>query len=335
MPQDPRPAAEDEARLRRDVEALSAGPRNRGEHLDAVDAARDYVARELHEAGWSVERQQFRRERVIGVSDTGQGNAAFRLRLHRNLTGVNLVATQPGSAPPYVVVGAHLDTVVDSPGADDNASGVAAALELARRLSQPASVMIAIFDLEEVGFVGSRALARRLAADRAASAMLCLESVGFYSDEPGTQQVPTGMDRLIAGEHAKQVLAERRADFLAVIHRRSARPIAERFCAAAAGRGLPTIRVRDPRPDGVAGLLATAALLPLATLDRSDHLPFWRRGIPAAMLTDTANLRNPHYHRTTDTPDTLDYGRLCLVVGALADLLQGSSELPTGQSATT
>ena len=335
MPQYPHPAPADEARLRRDVETLTASPRNRGEHRDAVDAARDYTERELQAAGWSVERQQFRRDKVIGVSDTGKGNAAFRLRLHRNLAGVNLVATQPGSAPPYVVVGAHLDTVADSPGADDNASGVAAALELARRLSRPASVMIAIFDLEEVGFVGARALARRLAAERAASAMLSLECVGFYSDEPGTQRVPTGLDRLVAGEHAEQVLAERRADFLAVIHRRSARPIAERFCAAAADRGLPTVRVRDPRPDGVAGLLATAALPPLATLDRSDHLPFWRRGIPAAMLTDTANLRNPNYHRTTDTPDTLDYSRLSLLVSSLADVLQGSSELPAGQSATT
>lgn len=321
MPQPSHPVAEDEARLRHDVEVLSASPRNRIGHLDAVKAARDYVERELRTAGWSVERQQFHRRLVVGVSDTGRGNAVTRLRLHRNIAGVNLVATQPGSAPPYVVVGAHLDSVVDSPGADDNASGVAAVLELARRLSKPTSVMLAIFDLEEVGFIGARALARRLAGERAASAMLCLEGVGCFRVEPGTQQVPPGLHKLLAGEHAPQVMAQRRGDFLAVVHRRSSQPMAERFCAAAASCELPTVRVRDPRPDGLVGLLATAVLPMLATLDRSDHLPFWRRGIPAAMLTDTANLRNPHYHRGTDAPDTIDYLRLSRLVSALAELL--------------
>lgn len=308
-------------RLRRTVELLAASPRNRAGQLTDVNAARDLVEAELADAGWSVQRQPVRRRWVAGVSDTGRGNALSRLRLHHDLAGVNLVATWPGSTPPYTVVGAHLDTVTDSPGADDNASGVAAALELARRLATPSSVMIAIFDLEEVGFVGSRALARQLAADRAASAMICLESVGCYRDEPGSQQVLAGLGRLIADDHARDVLAQRRGDFLAVVHRRSSQPLAERFCELAKGFELPTVRVRDPRPDGVSGLLATAALPPLATLDRSDHLPFWRRGIPSVLLTDTANLRNHNYHRTTDTPDTLDYPRLSRLVAVLTELL--------------
>lgn len=309
-----------ELRLRRTVERLAASPRNRVGHSDAIQAARSFVERELHEAGWLVERQPVHRRRVIGVSDTGRGSPVSRLRLHRDLNGVNLVATWPGSAPPYLVVGAHLDTVVDSPGADDNASGVAAALELAHRLIKPSSVLLAIFDLEEVGFVGSRALAKRLAIEGGASAMICLESIGCYHDRPGTQLVPSGLRRLAADD---QVRTERRGDFLAVVHRRSSQQLAERFCAISAGCGLPTVRVRDPRPDGLAGLLATAALPPLATLDRSDHLPFWRRGIPAMMLTDTANLRNHNYHRDTDTPDTLDYQRLSRLVAALTELLDG------------
>jgi Zn-dependent M28 family amino/carboxypeptidase len=310
-----------EARLRRTVELLAASPRNRAGHLSEVNAARDLVERELIDAGWSVERRAVRRRWVVGVSDTGRGNALSRLRLHRDLAGVNLVATWPGSTPPYTVVGAHLDTVTDSPGADDNASGVAAALELGRRLARPSSVLIAILDLEEVGFVGSRALARRLAAERAAAAMICLESVGCYRDQAGSQQVPAGLGTLIAGDHAPDVLAQRRGDFLAVVHRRSSRPLAERFCELAASFELPTVRVRDPRPDGIPGLLATAALPPLATLDRSDHLPFWRRGIPSVLLTDTANLRNHNYHRATDTPDTLDYPRLARLVAVLTELL--------------
>jgi len=316
MPHRPPPVGDDAARLRHDVELLAAGPRNR---VGRIDAAREHVERELCNAGWAVQRQPFRRRWVLGVRDTGAGSSISRLRLHRGLAGVNLVATRPGSAPPYMVVGAHLDTVLESPGADDNASGVAVALELARRLTEPASVMIAILDLEEAGFVGARVLARRLAAERAVSGMLCLESVGCYRDQPGTQQVPTGLRRLI--EDAEAVLAQRRGDFLAVVHRRSSQPVAERFCELAAKFGLPTVRVRDPRPDGVAGLLATAALPPLANLDRSDHLPFWRRGIPSMMVTDTANLRNPNYHRPTDTPDTLDYPRLARLVSALTELL--------------
>lgn len=319
MAQGPDPEAA--TRLRRTVELLSASPRNRVGQLAAVQAARDLVERELTDAGWSVQRQPVRRRWVVGVSDTGRGTALSRLRLHHDLVGVNLVATWPGSTPPYTVVGAHLDTVTDSPGADDNASGVAAALELARRLDKPTSVLIAIFDLEEVGFVGSRALARRLAAERAAAAMICLESVGCYRDEPGSQQVPAGLGMLIAGDQSQDVIAQRRGDFLAVVHRRSSHSLAERFCELAARFELPTVRVRDPRPDGIPGLLATAALPPLATLDRSDHLPFWRRGVPSVLLTDTANLRNHNYHRATDTPDTLDYPRLARLVAVLAALL--------------
>ena len=119
------------------------------------------------------------------------------------------------------------------------------------------------------------------------------------------------------------MLTRRRGDFLAIVHRRSSQQLAIRFCAAATRLELPTVRVRDPRPDGIAGLLATAALPPLATLDRSDHLPFWRRGIPAVLLTDTANLRNRNYHCPTDTPDTLDYFRLSRLVSALTELLSG------------
>jgi hypothetical protein len=126
---------------------------------------------------------------------------------------------------------------------------------------------------------------------------------------------------LLPGEQAREAVSERRGDFLAVVHRRSSRSVAERFCAAAQRYELATLRVRDPRPDGVPGLLATILLPPLATLDRSDHLPFWRRCIPSAMLTDTANLRNRNYHQPSDTPDTVDYRRLASLVSALADLL--------------
>jgi hypothetical protein len=81
------------------------------------------------------------------------------------------------------------------------------------------------------------------------------------------------------------------------------------------------VRVSDPRPDGILGVVSTGLLPPLATLDRSDHFPFWRRGIPAVMLTDTANLRNANYHRATDTSDTIDYQRLALVCDSLCDAL--------------
>jgi hypothetical protein len=315
----------DAERLRRDVENLAVEPRSRRRAPDAMRRAETYAADELRAAGWRVDRRPFDLRWRLGCTDR-HGNRALplKLRVHRRLRGANLVADLPGPTDrPTVVIGAHLDTVDGSPGADDNASGVAVVLETARllgRLPDPPAVTLVLFDMEELGLIGSRAMARELSRTRRISGMMCLESVGVFSAEPGTQRLPAGFATVFRDAAATVRAAQYRGDFTLVVHRRSTAAAAELWQrAAAATTGVLTgITLRDPRPDGPLGALIGLAVPPANHLGRSDHAPFWNHRIPALMLTGTANFRNPHYHRPTDVPDTLDYPRLAAVTVATA-----------------
>ncbi|GGT73650.1 M28 family peptidase [Streptomyces lateritius] len=316
----------DPARLRYDVELLADRPRGRTAAPEAMARAEAHVVRELTEAGWRTERRPFDVRGRLGCSDRpGGGMSPLRLRLHRRLTGANLLARLPGADDrPTVIVGAHLDTVRGSPGADDNASGVAALLETARLLGglpgRPPAVTLMVFDMEELGFIGSRVAARRLRRDGTTpqAGMICLESVGCFATEPGTQRLPKGFGLLFPRAVAAVRATGLRGDFTLVVHRRSTDQAASLWqrAAGAAEPPLPVVTLRDPRPDGPLGALAGLLLPPLNQLGRSDHAAFWNAGIPAVLLTSTAEFRNPHYHRPTDTPDTLDYSRLASVTAA-------------------
>lgn len=114
---------------------------------------------------------------------------------------------------------------------------------------------------------------------------------------------------------------EHRGNFLLAVHRRSSAAFAACWARAATAAGLPAAQLRDPRWGG-RGQRITHWVNPLLMdLDRSDHEPFWRRGIPAVLLAGTATLRSPHYHRDSDTPVTLDYARLAQVADSLAAAL--------------
>lgn len=316
----------DVARLRRDVEFLAAaGPRSRRRAPRAMERAEAYVRERLADAGWQVERQPFDLRWRIGATDRhGHRALALKPRLHRRLRGANLIATLPGApAGPTVLVGAHLDSVDGSPGADDNASGVAVVLETARllaRLPRPPAVTLAVFDMEELGLIGARHAARELGRDGRVAGMICLESVGCFDDTPGSQRLPPGFATVFPEAAAATRATGSRGDFTLVVHRRSSAAAAAHWqrAAAAASPGLRGILLRDPRPDGLLGLLIGLAVPPAGHLGRSDHAPFWNRRIPALMLTDTANFRNPHYHRATDVPATLDFARLASVTAATA-----------------
>ncbi|MFI6108064.1 M28 family peptidase [Streptomyces sp. NPDC051310] len=315
----------DPLRLRRDVERLATGPRSRTRAPVAMLRAEAYVARELAAAGWRTERQPFDVRCRVGSTDR-RGHRALPLefRLHRRLTGANVLARLPGADHRRtVVVGAHLDTVDASPGADDNASGVAALLETARLLAglpRPPAVTLAVLDMEELGLIGARYAARRLRRGRQAVGMICLESVGCFSTEPGSQLMPMGFEAAFPEVAAEVRSTGRRGDFTLVVHRRATDGAASlwRRAAHATDPPLRCVTLRDPRPHGPLGALAGLAVPPLAHLDRSDHAAFWNAGIPALMLTSTANFRNPHYHQPTDTPETLDYERLTAVALATA-----------------
>lgn len=214
--------------------------------------------------------------------------AAFeRLGLRVQLQGpyANVVAL-PNSAPagPISFIAAHYDSVADCPGADDNASGLAAMLECARRLAGHRAVGFIAFNAEEDGLLGSRDFVANLPAlGIAVRALHVLEMVGYRGG--ARQHLPRLPARLST------------PDFIGVLGKDRSNASVDR---ALQQTSAPALRVVAAKTWGPLHRL-------IPDLTRSDHFPFWCAGIPAVLWTDTANFRNPHYHRATDTPDTLDY----------------------------
>jgi len=215
----------------------------------------------------------------------------------------NVVAELQGSDQTIVVIGAHYDTAPGTPGADDNASGVAVLLELARSLRDFApgpTVRWIAFTLEEPPYywtplMGSRVHARkcRQRTERIL-VMISLEMTGYYRDRPGSQGYPLPFMSRVYPD---------RGNFIALAgnlrSRRLVRRIAGRMSEA---RALPVEWAAFP-------------LMPGAGL--SDNWSFWKEGYRALMITDTAFFRNPHYHLASDLPETLDYARMAALVAAL------------------
>ncbi|MGF1512730.1 MAG: M20/M25/M40 family metallo-hydrolase [Elainellaceae cyanobacterium] len=235
--------------------------------------ARRYITRLLQDSGWVVTPQPFG-----SATDAGT-------------QGVNLVATQP-DAPiaGSLVLGAHYDTVSGSPGADDNATGVVAVLETARALGQrrsPRPLTLVFFDLEEAGLLGSQAFVETY--PQVAGAII-LEMLGFRCDQPGCQRYPAGLP----------TPSQTKGTFLAAVGDRTHPQLVEAFADSAANASTP----EPPLPVLTLTVPTRGPLAP--DLLRSDHVPFWRAGLGAAMLTDTAEFRNPHYHQPSDEVSTLD-----------------------------
>jgi hypothetical protein len=206
----------------------------------------------------------------------------------------NIVATT-SDAGPYLLLGAHYDSVPGTPGADDNASAVAVCLECARLLKMHGvgSIMIVLFNREEDGLLGSSEFVAHL-PQRPAWAIAeahIFEMVGYCTHEPGSQRLPPGLPGIVAPDVG---------DFLALLANSDSNAIAEKLLSLAA------TYVRDWPVLALKIYLGIERWFP--HLSRSDHAPFWQAGIPSIMWTDTSEFRNPHYHRATDTPDTLDYG---------------------------
>ena len=199
----------------------------------------------------------------------------------------NVVVGDPRRAT--ILIGAHYDSIPGSPGADDNASGVAALLVAARALGPREGVCYVAFDGEEHGHVGSRALVAGLGRHHLEQVHV-LEMVGYTSREPGSQRNPSPL-----------IQAPDVGDFLGLVGTHRSRSLLDHVLATASCHAVP-----------VQGLYLPDVPLEMIRqishhLLRSDHVPFWRAGLPALMWTDTAEFRNPHYHRPSDTPETLDY----------------------------
>ena len=245
-----------------------------------LEAARAYVSRELESAGWRVVRRSF-------TANTAEG---------MGLQGINLIAEHtdhPLRSGPRLIVGAHLDSRPDTPGADDNASAVAALLEIARLLpaswpdSPALELELAIFDLEENGMLGGAQRAREVGDEGVdLRGMVSLEMLGYCDHRPGSQQLPPQLRGMYPDT----------GNFIAVIGNQDSERLIERFRA-----GLE--HVADLPVESLA-VPMNGLVLPETRL--SDHSPFWDAGYPALMITDTSFMRNPHYHLASDTLETLD-----------------------------
>jgi hypothetical protein len=216
----------------------------------------------------------------------------------------NVIAGDPRRA--RVLIGAHYDAVSGTPGADDNASAVAILLAAARAIGLRADVSFVAFNGEECGFVGSRALVKSLSGCRPEQVHV-LEMVGFTAKGPDSQQNPIPM-----------VQTPNIGDFLGLVGTHNSARVLDRVLNCAGYSGVPVYGLY--LPDLPFDLMKHV----VPHVFRSDHAPFWSRYIPALMWTDTAEFRNPNYHQTSDTPDTLDYGFMAEVTRLLAHVVLSS-----------
>jgi hypothetical protein len=286
--------------LQRDVQALAGdiGPRS-VLRPRALAAAADFIERALREAGCDVERQSY---------------PADGVECH------NLIAERRGAAraDEIVVVGAHYDSVIDEtvvcPGANDNATGVAATLALARRFAGHAPVRTLRFVLfvnEEPPHFQTPSMGSLVYASRAAArgerivAMLSLETIGCFSDEPGSQRYPAPLGLLYPST----------GDFIAFVGNTRS--------AALVRRTIATFRRHAAFPSEGG---APPGWIP--GVGWSDHWAFWEAGYPAVMITDTAPFRYPHYHLASDTPDKVDYDRMARVVAGLEHVVRDLADGP-------
>ena len=259
----------DPMRLRRNLDMIvnERSPFTSMRHLAAVES---FVENELRGYGLEVEGDYF----------------SYRGKTFRNLIG-RQSDERSGS---LIVLGAHFDSVQGTPGADDNASGVAVLLEAARLLA-PAKlssrVLFCAFNLEELNMIGSGHFAKRLKSEGTkVAAMISLEMVGYTDSRPGSQRYPLGL----------KAFYPNRGDFIGVIGNWNSASLLRRFARQMRQvHGLPVESLSVP---GNGGLIPAVRL--------SDHAPFWDAGYPALMVTDTSFYRNPNYHRSTDNLKTLN-----------------------------
>lgn len=313
-------AAIDDAALGRELEALPA-PRVRV-LTPEISAALDVDLRNRFAvAGWPARLDHFR---ASGVPQWGPSGRYEDVLTGVDIDGVNVVAVKEGEVSDAVLVLAHHDTVPGTGGADDNGTGVVGLLELARLLGTARfrrTVLLVAVDHEELGFHGARHLVRQMrAVGRTVIGAYVFEMLGFASTEPGSQHLPPGLDLLYPGQLRRIRRNEQRADFSAVLYRESGRPMAALFAAALTQLTGPAgaVLLRAPTDLPVLGPLLGRFVPFTQHFARSDHLPFWDADLPAVQITDTANFRNPHYHRAGDLPDTVNMKQVADVVAATA-----------------
>lgn len=268
-------------RLYADVQFLTAiqPPRNY-QNLDSLNRIADYIFQEFQKLNLKPEFQEF----------TVQGNQYK-----------NVIASFGPKDAERIIIGAHYDVDGNQPGADDNASAVAGLLEIARLVHELKPDLkyrldFVAYTLEEMPFFRTDSMGSAVHAaslkDAKVKAMICLEMIGYFTDEPHSQKYPLNLLKLFyPGE----------GNFIAVVGKLGQSTIVRQVKKSMrAATDLPVHSINGP------------ASIP--GLDFSDHQNYWKAGYPAVMITDTSFYRNPHYHQTTDTIDTLDFAKMAEVV---------------------
>lgn len=278
----------DSERLRAHVMALSETFHPRDfQHPDNLNRSADYIAEHFKKAGAEVEMQEF---------------------VFENVTYKNVIGRFGVGEAKKIIIGAHYDSCGHTPGADDNASGVAGLLELALLIGakQPdAEVELVAYTLEEPPFfggpdMGSVVHAKSVAAEKKRIVgVIVLEMIGYFSDEPGSQSYPLPLMNTYYPD---------RGDFITVVSRwNESEWIADLKAGMQGATDLPVYSFRGP--------------MWVAGVDYSDHRNYWPHDIPAAMVTNTAFYRNTTYHTEHDTADRLDYKRMGKVVVAVYEAM--------------
>ncbi|MGH8726671.1 MAG: M20/M25/M40 family metallo-hydrolase [Burkholderiales bacterium] len=273
-------------RLREHVGALAVGERNIW-RSGSLEAAATYIEKSLSALGYETREQVF-------------SSAQKQVK--------NLEVEVVGKGDEIVIIGAHYDSVPGSPGANDNASGVAALIELAREFRQEKPkrrLRFVAFVNEEMPFFSSGEMGSQKYAARSKEgsekiiAMISLETIGCYSDEPNSQRYPAPLSLFYPAE----------GNFIGFVGNLRS--------GALVRRAIGTFRETTQFP-------SEGASLPewIPGVSWSDHASFWPHGYRAIMVTDTAPYRYPYYHAAQDTADKLDYARMARVVSGLQKVIE-------------
>ncbi|MEI8294710.1 MAG: M28 family peptidase [bacterium] len=282
-------------------EALSLEERNLRNNPSGLSRAADFIEEFFARVGLKVSRQTFQ---VDGFDC-------------HNIEAVSQDFC--GLAEPHWILGAHYDSAPGTFGADDNISAVAILLETARLLVQspipPRNIRFVAYTNEEPPHFTNESMGSRVHATSCRKngdnlqGMICLESLGYYSNDPGSQELPTlyGMPKETIEFSRSRGIEPTVGNYIAIVGDEQSAPFLARFDTAFSNRPVPTLPLVMPE------------------MRFSDHLCYWDEGYPALMLTDTALFRNPNYHKHTDTVETLDFEAMESITKNLVPAMQALS----------
>lgn len=259
-------------------------------YLDTLN--RERFTEESKQAMRTFIKSEFQR---YGYQVTEQITDGYINGINERRVFINIIADKRDLNENYTLIGAHYDTVPGTTGIDDNASGVAALLAIAKYNQNP-NIRFVAFDGEEYNLTGSRYYVKNISPKP--QLMLSLETMGYYSDEPNTQSIPAFYDWAYRGLYNRLKSNQFRGNFSTSVCTHNANNFCDKYESYASSLSLEVYTVYIPSLSFVRNFFLD--------LFRSDHTPFLLEGVPAVMISDSANFRTPNYHKPTDTRETVN-----------------------------